>query len=348
MALYYNSNTLHINTGVANEDNIITSLRQAIHDIEIKLNTKYKCPFKVNIIRVRDKESGKQKTIGYGYIWIGNTEIYWILAGYNPDGSERIEEFADPNWTETSTKILDRNEDNLWADMIESEITEKAPMIKKQLPPIITLPSYKYSDEQLKELKERYVEFGLDCNDTMGHFTIKRAFVDPIPAGKMGYILCSRFVPSWIPTEVFKAIFLRYVSDPSVKIENISNKGPKKQIDTVPFISRIGDTLFITFDPQTKDASFARIMQRKTRIQDPNNMSNKCEIIFDYAFENIKNKIHVHRNNNKNIDTLINKKCLFNGYDYTILNTNDDQIQIKNEQTCEIKWTDIKNIEISY
>lgn len=285
MAIYYNTNTLHINTGVANEDNIITSLRLAINEIGFKLNRTFKCPFKVNIIRIRDKISGKQKTVGYGYIWIGDPEIYWILAGHNPDGSERIEEYPDPNWSPSNISaadpIIKDSDDNLWADMIESEIAQQVPMIRKKLPPLITLSGYKYTEEQLKELKERADEFlsegeNIENIGDIGNFTITRAFVDPIPTGKIGHILYSRHVPHWIPNEVFKSIFSRYVSDPSTKIEISSNND--NQIDTVPLITRTGDTIYITYDPQTRDASFARIMQRKTRIQHPNESTKNVKL----------------------------------------------------------------------
>lgn len=350
MAMYYNTNTLRITTGVANEENVITSLRLAITEIEKILNRIVKCPFKVNIIRIRDKITKESKTAGYGYIWIGDIEVYWILAGHNPDGSERIEEYQDTNWLnipESKSYDNDNNDDNLWADMMEKEISQQIPTIKKKLPPLVTLTGYKYSPEQLKELYEspnKFLPNNQNITDIgdMGSFIITRASVEGIVHGKLKNVLSSRFVPEWIPNEVFKSIFSRYISDPSVKIEIISNI--QKTIDTVPVITRVGDTIFITYDPQTNDASFARIMQRKTRIQHPNDSEKKCEIIFDYAFENRNNKINVYRSNYNNI--LIGKKCLHNGHDYIIIDIKNDLVHIKNEKNCQSKWVKCINVNV--
>jgi hypothetical protein len=355
MAMHYNTSILHIDTGVANEDNIITSLHSAISELEIKLNRTFKCPFKINIIRVQDKITKIPKTIGSGYIWIADPELYWILAGHNPDGSERYEEHIDPNWVSHEvSSVEEAAETNLWADIIESEMTQQAPMIRTKLTPLVTLPGFKYTEDQINELTLRKDEFmpnGGLIGDT-GYLTTTRGCAGTLPSDKIANVLCSRFVPNWVPNDFFKAIFSRYTTDKSIRIEVLPfndknrDKNRKNIIDTVPLIMRTGDTVFITFDPQTRDASFARIMQRKTRIQHPDDPNLKCEIVFDYAFGSYKTKIQVHRNDNKGPKTLVGQKCLHDGFDYFIIDIKAEQIQIKNELTCELKWVNIKDVEM--
>ena len=349
----FNTNTLKITSGVANKEDIILSFKKAILDVEKQLCRKFECPFKINIINILDKVTNRQKKIGSGYIWIGNPELYWMLIGHNPDGSPRIEEYPDPNWIPKTKEETTMNDDDLWADLIESEISDQAPIIRKILPPLITLPGFKHSDGQKLELKERATEFNLDPNNIpdIGYFKIERAFVESIPEGKIGNILCSYKIPDWIPNDVLKSIFSLYISDPTVELSASfgNNRNTPIKKEKAPYILRLRDTVFIIYDPESRDASFARMMQRKTRIHHPDDPNKKCEIIFDYAYDNFKNKIIVQRKSLKVVklnNILIGKKCLFNGYDYIICVIKDDIVQIKNEFTCEVKLVTLKDIQI--
>jgi hypothetical protein len=350
MAVYYNTNILYIESFVANEENITNSLHIAVQNIEKILNRTIHFSYKINIIRVRDKDKLTLKSIGYGYIWISDPEIYWILAGHNPDGSERFDEYPDPNWTSDKGSNEVGTDDEIWADIIENEIALHAPILRVQKPPLVTFPGYKLTEEQMIEMKERADEFGIDPSniEEMGHFNIRRSTCDPVPLGKIGNILYSKNVPQWIPNDVFKNIFSRYVTDKKTKMESKD----KKVYQNVPIINRLRESVYIIYDPNTRDASFARMMQRKTRIQNPNNPSEKCEIIFDYTPDTFKTNYQVVKSNEKGIstnlskDSKIGKKCLYNGYDFIICDINVDLIQIKNERTCEIKWVKSKNVEI--
>ncbi|GAG28565.1 unnamed protein product, partial [marine sediment metagenome] len=126
-----------------------------------------------------------------------------------------------------------------------------------------------------------------------GYFEISRAYVKDPPQGKLKYKLCARRVPSWIPIDAFKYIFTPYVSDINKKGCIVIHR--KKSYDTYPLVNFI-DTkdksrmVFITFDSSTRDALFALLMTKKTRIVHPNDHTKKCEIIFTHAFDNKNNR----------------------------------------------------------
>lgn len=287
MERYYDEHTLYIDSGVATEAQVSKCLKEAIEKGEKLLEENNKCRFKVNLIV--DKEG---KYYGFGYIRVSDPRIYWMLLGRNPDGSERIEEYPDPNWSPpkrenlTVEEIIEKSKKKTWIEQVEEEDAFIQPMIKKQLPPLISISGYEYDDEQRRHLKElggEEVEVPL-----LGHFEISRAYATDTQTNMLKNRICARNVPDWIPLEAFKSIFSFYVSDKNKKGKIYM--GNKEIEDTYPIVNFVdsnkGRIVFITFDPQTKDALFALLMTRKVRIVHPKDPKKKVTLVYMHAFDN--------------------------------------------------------------
>ena len=206
-----------------------------------------------------------------------------MLLGRNPNGTERVEEYPDPDWKPPSPSNENIKKDDTnknWIDLVEEEDAHVQPMIKKILPPLVSLDGYPYDAEQiqhLKELKEREGEKDVEI-PKIGYFEISRGYALDAPPGTLKNRLCARNVPDWIPEEAFKSIFSFYLQD---------NKG---EYPIVKFVNSKNGTriVFITFDPNKKDAIFTLLMTKKTVIVHPNNPKLKASLIFTHAFDNSK------------------------------------------------------------
>lgn len=274
---FYDTNCMYIDSGVASSSQISKCLKIAIQDAEKVLGYETKCRYKINLLVNKEGEY-----FGYGYIWISSPKIYWMLLGRNPDGTERVEEYPDSNWTPPSKKEgsfepLQKGQN--WIDIVEEEDAFIQPMIKKILAPLVTFTGYSYNPEQmehLKELKEKEGEINVEI-PKIGYFEISRGYALDAPSGTLRNRLCARNVPNWIPVEAFKSIFSFYIKD-------------DKEYPTVNFVNSKngGRIVFINFNPSTKDAIFTLLMTKKTIIMNPKNPKQKATLIFSHAFDNHK------------------------------------------------------------
>jgi len=256
-------------------------LSKAIKEAEKILGYKTNCKFRVNLIV--DKEG---KYFGFGYIRVSDPKIYWMVLGRNPDGTERIEEYPDPDWKPPTNKP-EKSENKSWFEMVEEEEAYIQPTIKKILPSLIPIPGYEYDEEQIEHLKELANDENIEI-PKIGYFEISRAYATDSGPGTLKHRLCARNVPDWIPPEAFKAIFSFYVSENKKGTTKIGNK---ETVDNYPIINFM-DTkngsriVFVTFDIATKDALFALLMTKKTRIVNPKNKDLKTTLIFMHAYDN--------------------------------------------------------------
>jgi len=305
-AKYYDNHTLYVTSGVAREEQLHAALRTAIKDREVRLNIeniteflkqkdinvnqdnyldlivkhglKYitiECDIKVNLIVNKNGEY-----YGFGYVRVSNEEVYWMLLGRNPDGTERVIEYPDPNWSPPAkTEILEENVTEMsWFEIAQEEDKYIHPVIKEDLGPLMVIPGYKYDVTQYKHLQEMAIVDGKDPSKvpTMGYFEFSRAYTRDLEPGKISNVLCAKQIPDWIPAVAFKNIFRSYSTSNNIEYPTISITDNKKD----------GRMIFITFDPFTKDAMFSLLMTRKVRIKHPDNSSLKCTVIFDHACEN--------------------------------------------------------------
>lgn len=224
---------------------------------------------------------------GFGYIRVASEEVYWMLLGRNPDGSERIREYPDPNWSPPDPKptiSLEEEQEKFsqmnWYEIIKEEDKYVQPIIRESLPPLMTVPGYEYDPIQYKHLQEIASSEGKRPENipTVGYFEFSRAYARDLPTEKTKNILCARQVPSWIPLGEFKRIFNFYTTSSNTEYPKV--KFVDKKTDT-------GKVVFIVFDPTTKDAVFALLMTRKVRIIHPSKPELECTLIFDHAYSNI-------------------------------------------------------------
>ena len=313
---YMDTYSVYVESGVATQEQVVNCMKKAIADAEKILKVKNSCKFKVNLIL--DKEG---KYFGFGYIRVSDPRVYWMLLGKNPDGSERVEEKLDPNWKMPShthpneglsiEEIVEKNKDRSWFDISKEEDLYVQPKIKVVLPPLVTIPGFLYDKEQIAHLKElqreeqeeedeefvdpAIIEKKLQDIPNIGYFEISRAYASDPEPGMMKNRLCARKVPDWIPAEAFKAIFSFYVSHESTKEKVLVRVGNKNVEETYPIVNFVesknaGKIVFITFDPNTKDALFALLMTKKTHITNPKNPNQKTTLIFMHAFDNQRDK----------------------------------------------------------
>lgn len=120
---YYDTHTICVKSGNATEKTVISHFRASLKYVQQELKIKIPCKFKVNTII---NKAGKY--IGVSYIYINNSEVYHMLCGRNPDGTERKEYF---------TYEKGESQSDSWADMAEDE--EVVPVY---LPSLMMISNY--------------------------------------------------------------------------------------------------------------------------------------------------------------------------------------------------------------
>lgn len=302
---FFDEHTLYVNSGVGREDQLTSSLNQALENAEKELKRTIPCKFKINLLINKDGDY-----FGFGYLRVSNPEVYWMILGKNSDGTERVVESKDPYWIPPLPlppgEEIDLYQTNMsWGDIVMEEEKHKHPIIREELDSLMVLPGYEYDDNQYEHLKQTAVEEGKVSESVpkIGYFEISRAFSKNAKEGRTSNKLCARNVPNWIPDSVFKNIFILYATDPTkkVRVNNCKND------DTYPVISSVetkkqGRMLFVMYDPSEHDGLFALLMTRKVRIQHPNNRDLKCTLIFDHAYDNSNGGNNNNNRNRKNKD----------------------------------------------
>lgn len=291
---YTNTNLLYVKSGVASNDQLAQSMRKALADVSKKLDRKVVCTFKPNLIVGRNNVY-----YGFGYIWVTNPEVYHMLLGRNPDGSERVEYIDDLNWEEPEESLNDALKktefSGNWADdsSLEESITSQyqRPQFRKVLSPLMVLPGYSYDKEQLKHIAKikdedensPYQPEENKSEDVLGYFSLSPAFVkDPDPK-YCANVLCTRNVPDWVTESMLKTEFTPYASDSKNKVLR-KVKGQKIE-DTYPFVT-INDkrVAFITFDPDTRDASFCVLMTKRVILTSGR---KECMLVFNFSYRSL-------------------------------------------------------------
>lgn len=293
---YYNEHLVYLNSGVATDAQIRRSINQALQNVRRKVNLPLPTYYRVNVVSNR---SGK--LFGYSYVWFTNPEVYNLAIGKNPDGSERVEYYDDPEWnppTDTpdapdahdtpDTSITGPECLNIehvvatkmsWADMVEEEERLQAlytrPKIRRELEHLMPLPPIEYEGDQHEQARLLLVEDAKRNETWVEGMTIEvpakivmtsaPAYVSPIEDKYCANVLCGLDIPAWISERDLKGIFTPYIS------KNIANAKPIRKLDGVskeedyPWVTlnKTRHMAFITFNPRNHDAQFALLMTRK-------------------------------------------------------------------------------------
>lgn len=197
---------------------------------------------------------------GYGYIHFSDSQLYYMFLGKNPDGTERL----DMTWVEPAApkpEIL--TEGKSWADIVEEEESMDEKYKRPYLPPMITLEAFPYSEEQREKIKSYLVKSNKPLPPNI-NFTLSPAEASPIEENKHGNILYIPDIPTWITEKDLLSKFKRF---------SASGNYPKVVISP----ARVG---FITFNPTTREASFARMLTRKLLIKKDSKVHT---LVVDYS-----------------------------------------------------------------
>ena len=270
-------------------DNNVTQIEKAekIEKIKQKLDEigcnyppkpSWDCRIRVNLIVNKLGEF-----FGFGYIFVSNTEVYWMLLGKNPDGSERVIQYLDPNWvpqpTLTEEQEAAKYQGMAWNEIVDEENKYACQVIKKVLDPLMPIPGYVYDEQQYKHLQDMAISSGTDPSlvPTTGYFVLSRAYVKNVEPGKVENQLCARQIPKWVPSIAFKQIFKDYMT------EEDDEKYPT--VELIDGKKDNGNIALITFKSRTKKAQFTLLMTRKVHIIHPNNPEYECTLVFNHAYE---------------------------------------------------------------
>lgn len=225
----------------------------------------------VNVVQSREGSF-----FGISYVRVTDTGVYNMLLGLNPDGTERVEreeilEPEDPKEPETQTTNQDITLDDIaemdWADCVDdwvAPIQKKKTVTIRKLEPLLTLNSPR-----------------------LGKFTVSRAIVKDLDDGQKHDVLVSRNVPKWITADDIKKRFAPFVSDSKTKYKKIYDG--RVNYFTYPDVSIKNNTVYVHFNPSTRDAQFALLMRKKTEIKSKDGTVHT--MIFNVA-QNYTKKYH--------------------------------------------------------
>jgi len=221
---FISSNNININKDLESDNTVLLSdqNKQIVEKLVQLGHTPpekkcLECKIRVNLIVSKNGDY-----FGFGYIHVSKEEVYWMLLGKNPDGTDRVLEYLDPDWVPplpkpklTAEEEEERFSSMKWYEIAEEEDKYIHPTIRQVLGPLMVLPGYEYDDMQYRHHQEIAKREGKDPSKVplTGYFELSRAYARDVDPGKMHNVLCARQVPDWIPPVAFKQIFRDYASD---------------------------------------------------------------------------------------------------------------------------------------
>lgn len=235
--------TMYIYSGVATGRQVHKLFRDVVEKLGVK------CDIRVTMVISSDLEYQ-----GYCHVWLSSSSVYHAIFGRGLDGSCRVETHPDPDWKvpdvpyeeELARKQIDTSD---WAfDEEELKARYQRPLLKRDLPPLVTIDKYIYTDEQ-KALLD---------GEEWGIISVKRMMLADPPDNCVGDVLCSTSVPRWITDDDVGCLFTPFCRVKDVK--------------------RMKSTVFITFY-SAYDAAVSYSMNRRVVIK---GSSETCIIFFRY------------------------------------------------------------------
>lgn len=309
---YFDTHTLYVKCESATAEQIRRSITEALTTYQKTSNTNFDGRFRVNLVKDKNGTS-----FGIAFVFFMDSAFYYMLLGKNPDGSDRIEYRDDPSWSPPSETedVNDAGWSTIatpvwttgmsWADMADEEDeynrqleTEKnkhiCPKIPVTLEPLIVLPPYKLTPEQIEEKRQKIIEENEgkpNFDPTMvevpevAYLSVSPGLAKPVESKYMPNILKCKNVPTWITKDDLKVQFSPYASDRETVHERVI-KGRRVE-ETYPFVNINDDRVaFVIFDPSTHDAYFALHMMKKTVISKrlPDGSENRITLLFGHSF----------------------------------------------------------------
>jgi hypothetical protein len=248
-------NYIYVQSHLATNKQITEALNKTFIKYESELEGISK-EFEANIITKPDGT-----TYGYGYLWVRDEKLYYMLLGKNKDGSELYIEEEDENWKPDPKVIEERQklmygtiENKSWYEIMimEEELDEKLkrPKIKKVVTSPISQVKYEYNEIQKK----------IDTTKSEDNFIFSQAIIRRKEDNYITYKLFSPIVNKNVTEDDLRKVFCKFSTS------NYKNGEfyPQITIDK----KRQNNTVTIKFDPMTNDGLFALLMTRKIVIRD--------------------------------------------------------------------------------
>lgn len=313
----YDTHTLFIKCDCATTVQIHDAINEAITKYQNDNSVDLECRFKVNRVETREGIP-----VGIAFVFLTNSAVYYMLVGKNIDGSDRVEYKDDPSWSPPvnnkssndsgwsiiappikSSKMnwADETDDDIWCEttnISKSGTVSKIPSCPKisfPLEPLMKLPPYHLTEDQIKDKKQKIIgdnegkkdfDVSLIKISDVAYFNVNRALAPPVDPKYMPNILKCKDIPNWVTKEDLKASFTSFATD-STTIHNRTVRGVHLS-ESYPFVN-INDNHvgFVIFDPHTNDAYFALHMMKKTFIKkkQSNGLVNNVTLIFDHSYK---------------------------------------------------------------
>jgi len=278
---YPDEHTLYVTSGAAGNGDVVNSVSRALKSLEGTSKKKYPCNIISNLIFDRD-----DVPYGFGYVYVSNTQVYNMLLGKNPDGSERTK------IVEAASKTVFTPEDGV--EWVEDWSKDQRELVLEELPPLIVPPPHRYTPEQrtlfqkfimkISSLEKKHLspeQFRPDICE----FTFEKAHVKPVGEQYSLNILCGRKIPGWVDQRTIYNEFRRFVSDKRVK----KKSRVKNRVVEVPYpeinINRKKGLCFVEFNPLSRDAQFALLMTTKVIFKNKNRPSQTSMVFFTHSFK---------------------------------------------------------------
>lgn len=306
---FHNQHNIYVKTGLATKtqlENSVVKFRNELHKMFPTKNYD-KCEILVNLV------TAKNQSMGYAYLWVQNPEVYFILCGFNPDGSDRVEEFIEAPKIEKDDDLdLDLETMDL-NDIISEKQKAEGVKIYKPIEPILRLPGYEYTPEQAKTAYEELVNEEAKLAETEGREP------NTIEAPKCGFFECSRSdtttigedlsyntlwgkIPEWVTKNMIHSTFSRYAESPDPKYFKIDFGQVGKDIH----LPKHREVIIDYGNTRRGIATFALQMTRKTKFVNPTT-KEEAECVFNYY----RPRKDFHNHNNHNSDNKVKKNNNF-------------------------------------
>ncbi len=275
---YNNEHNVHVETGLATKE----QLSMSVNAFKQELARMYpgrayeKCEIITNLVVINGV------SCRYAYLWVENPEVYYIICGMNPDGSERIEEIS----TKENLNPLNLSLDLNLEDMMEAIENAEVPKQQRILEPILSLFGYEYTPEQAEIAHKELIA------EEMNNAKKDNREAKEVEKPKYGFFRCTRsrttsmdsnqisnklrgVVPTWVTDSMIRKKFERFATSKELihfKVSFIQEKTVRPGCKAV----------IIDFGSSSKGSgTFALQMTRKTSFVDPStNTPEEC--IFDY------------------------------------------------------------------
>jgi hypothetical protein len=316
---YLNEHNIYVRSGMATLNQLKACVSKFKEELtkssSPELRKLAKCEIESNIVT-----NMKGETQHFGYLWVELPEVYWILCGYNPDGTERVRVVED---TKPNTHIDLDNIDFSAIDLntITSMTAKEPAKIVENLPPLIPFPGYEYTEEQrlstynyLKEEEDRRaISEGREPNNIempkYGYFELDRSSTVSLEKDKNPSILRGE-VPKCVTFTMLKNSFAKFAmsftNTDKAKFEEIhsgKDRGPSSKVEVYNCGAHFRIKIFPTHirdRPNYKVVTieyplsgyatgiFAIQMRRKTVFTNPNpapGESKEVTCIFDFFRE---------------------------------------------------------------